>query len=207
MLMWSVTWALLGTLVAGQGTEHRRRRMHAEMYADLYGDGDGSPSPTAHVMVTRHAFADEEAEEAIAGSQPMEPASHASASGSNASSSGRTQALPASSTNASSSGQTQAPPAQSTIDFDYGICVGCVVAIVLSQASTHAPTRCWSLPPLQQSVLRACVVRASNAASADRMHADIAEQLQQVGVPPDLSVSLVDGLQRWVAAVSVEDSA
>ena len=202
MLMWSVTWALLGTLVAGQGTEHRRRRMHAEMYADLYGDGDGSPSPTAHVMVTRHAFTDEEA---IAGSQPMEPASHASASDSNASSSGRTQALPASSTNASFSRQTQAPPAQSTIDFDYGICVGCVVAIVLSQASTHAPTRCWSLPPLQQSVLRP--VWFEQATLLDRMHADIAEQLQQVDVPPDLSVSLIDGLQRWVAAVSVEDSA
>ena len=207
MLMWSVTWALLGTLVTGQGTEHRRRRMHAEMYADLHGDGDGSPSSTARVMVTRHVFTDEEADEAIASSQPMDPTSHASASSSNASSSGRTQALPASTTNASSSGQTQALPAQSTIDFDYGICVGCVVAIVLSQASTHAPTRCWSLPPLQQSVLRACVIRASNAASADRMHADVAEQLQQVGVPPDLSVSLVDGLQRWVAAISVEDSA
>ena len=185
MALWLASLALLVTLVTGQVPEHRRRRLHAEMYADLH--GEGSPSPTAHVVIAGHVSTDDEAENL----QPMEPAVSASAT----------------CTNASASGQTPASPAQPEIGFDYGICVGCVVAIVLAQAPTHAPTGCWSLPPLQQSVLRVCAARASNAATADRMYADVAEQLQQVGVPPELSMSLIDGLKRWVADVAASDTA
>ena len=96
-------------------------------------------------------------------------------------------------TNSTLAGQ---PPAES--GFDYGICVGCMVAIVLAQAPTHSPTQCWTLPPLQQSVLRTCAARATEATSAERMTIDITEQLQQVGVLPEMVTALVDGLRRWL---------
>ena len=109
--------AHLVAATAGQMTEHRRRRLHAEMYADLH--GDGSPSPTAHVVVAGHVPTDEEADS----SQTTEPAASSTFTTHNVSFPGMTL--------------TSSTPAAGS--FDYGICIGCVVAIVLAQGPTHTP--------------------------------------------------------------------
>ena len=183
MAMRLATFAVLVTLVTGQGPEHRRRRLHAEMFADLH--GEGSPSPTAHTVIAGRIFADDEDDD----SQPMEPAASVTC------------------TNMTAPASTLSSPPQPEVGFDYGLCVGCVVAIVLAQAPTHSPTGCWSLPPLQQGVLRACATRASSETTAGRMYADVAEQLQQAGIPPELAVSLVEGLKRWLADAAPSEAA
>ena len=185
--MWLAFIAVLVTIVTGQGSEHRRRRLHAEMFADLH--GDESPSPTARTVIAGRCQTDDDDEHL----PEMEPAAEpASASIAN------TTTMPNS---------TQLSIPQPEVGFDYGICVGCVVAIVLAQAPTHTPTGCWNIPPLQQSVLRVCATRASNEATASRMYEDVAEQLQQVGVPPELAMALVDGLKRWLADVTPSEAA